>query len=423
MGQYDRKKQSQPKHGKPSDSGASKAPVRPTRNLPGWKGPSYIPKKKTTVKPTPSATPEPPRLEHALSVELEQQILGVFHATFPASNDFEALKPTLQKINDAILRRDFDAAFGNEEYLEAYAIRWSPSRALGYAQLLAWICADRADDVCISQLAGSANNQSPAKVICFGGGAAEMMAFAGLLRHLQPLKAAGRPSAPAAEVSDSLEAMSISASESPAPLLRLNLVDVADWSSVLSKLDQGLNTPPTLSKYASAAARAANTSFSLPGTFEHTFTRVDVLDHGTDDLRAMIATNAALITFMFTLNELYTTSMPRTTAFLRRVTEATPKGTLLLVFDTPGAYSEVAVGNANEGGETRKYPMSRLLDYALLPNPMKKSGNEDSDDEEPERAWEKVIDEPVMSYRLEQGLKYPVSLENMKFQAHLFKRV
>lgn len=350
-------------------------------------------------------------------------MLEVFHATFPTSNDFEALKPTLQKINDAILRRDFDAAFGNDEYLEAYAIRWSPSRALGYAQLLAWICADRADDFCISRLVRSGKDRSTAKVVCFGGGAAEMMAFAGLLRHLQPAKAAGRPGMPAAEVSDSLEAMSISTSESPAPLLHLNLVDVADWSPVLSKLGHGLKTPPTLSKYASATARAANTSFLLSGTFEHTFTCADVLDYGTDDLRTMIATDPALITFMFTLNELYMTSMPRTTAFLRRLTEATPKGTLLLVVDIPGVYSEVAVDNANEGGETRRYPMSRLLDYALLPNSTKKSGSEDSDDEEPERAWEKVTDEPAMSYRLEQGLKYPVSLENMKFQVHLFKRV
>lgn len=228
---------------------------------------------------------------------------------------------------------------------------------------------------------------------------------------------------PAAEVSDSLEAISISAISSPAPLLHLNFVDVADWSSVLSKLDQGLKTPPTLSKYASAAARAANVSFLLPGTLEHTFMRADILDYGTDDLRAMIATDPALITFMFTLNELYMTSMPRTTAFFQRVTEATPKGTLLLVVDAPGAYSQVAVGNAKEGEGTRNYPMSRLLDYALLPNSTKKSGSEDSDDEEPERAWDKVIEEPVMSYRLEQGLKYPVSLENMKFQVHLFKRV
>jgi 25S rRNA (uracil2843-N3)-methyltransferase len=123
---------------------------------------------------------------------------------------------------------------------------------------------------------------------------------------------------------------------------------------------------------------------------------------------------------MSTLNELYATSMPRTTAFLRRVREAAPKGSLLLVVDSPGAYSEVAAANAEEGDEKRKYPMSLLLDYALLP---KKQTQDDSDEEQPERDWEKVINEPSMVYKLDDALKYPVSLENMRFQVHLFKRI
>jgi 25S rRNA (uracil2843-N3)-methyltransferase len=349
-------------------------------------------------------------------------MLEVFRATFPASSDFEGLKPTLYKVNDALLRKDLDAAFGEEEHLEAYAIRWSPSRALGYAQLLAWICAERADDACIQQLVGS--NQSRAKVVCFGGGAAEIMAFSGLLRYSRLSEAAGKPNSPATEeVSDSLEALKISETSPTTPLLHLAHLDIADWTSVLSKLEQGLNTPPVLSKYASATARATNASFLGPGIVEHAFTRADVLDCTTEDLRAAIGSTPALLTLLSTLNDLYTTSMPRTTAFLKRVTEATPKDSLLLVVDTPGAHTEVTASNAEEEEEKRKYPMNLLLDFALVPKQKKTPGRKDGEDEESQPAWEKVLEKTSMSYKLREGLRYPGSLENLRFQVHLYRRL
>lgn len=429
MGKYDRKEKSQPKHGKPPSSGASKAPARITPGVPGWKGPGYIHKKKKPQRPSTdsgsAAAAEPPRLDHALPAELEQLMIDVFRAAFPASNDFDALKPTLQEVKDALFKRDFDAAFGRAEFLEAYAIRWSPSRALGYAQLMAWICEERADDACIRRLVGDGGGQTPARVVCFGGGAAEIMAFSGLLRHLRPSDAAGKPDPPPNEdVSKDLQALSISEADSSPTLLDLHLIDTADWASVLSKLHACLETRPTLSKYASAAARATNASFLSPGAVKHTFTRSDVLSCSTEDLRAAIGPDPALLTLLFTLNELYTASMPRTTAFLLKLTEATPKGSLLLVVDSPGSYSETAVGNAKEGEEKKKYPMSWLMDYALVPKPKKKTGDVDKGgEEEPTCAWEKVIAEDSVWYRLEEDLEYPVSLENMRFQIHVFKRV
>lgn len=430
MGKYDRKEKSQPKHGKPPSSGASKAPARITPGMPGWKGPGYIHKKKKPQQPSAgsgsaAAASEPPRLEHVLPVELEQLMINVFRTTFPASNDFEALKPTLQEIKDALFRRDFDMAFGRADFLEAYATRWSPSRALGYAQLMAWICEERADDACIQRLVGDGEEQKPAKVVCFGGGAAEIMAFSGLLRHLRPSEAAGKPDSPSEDVSEDMQALSISEADSSPTLLDLHLMDTADWSSVLSKLHACLETPPTLSKYASAPARATNASFLSHGAVKHTFTRSDVLGCSTEDLRAAIGPDPALLTLLFTLNELYTASMPRTTAFLLELTEAAPQGSLLLVVDSPGSYSETAVGNAKEGEEKKKkYPMSWLMDYALVPKPKKKTADGDERGEgEPASAWQKVISEESVWYRLDEDLEYPVSLENMRFQIHVFKRV
>jgi 25S rRNA (uracil2843-N3)-methyltransferase len=423
MGQFDRKKESQPKHGKPGASGAYKGPPPLARGIPeDRKGRGYTPKKKPKQPATPIAAPEPPKLEHILPIELEKRSLEVIRTTFPASNDFEALKPTLQEIKDALSHGDFDTAFGKEEYLEAYTIRWSPSRTLGYTQLLAWICTQLPGNACIRRLVGGVDDQTAAKVVCFGGGASEFMAFSGLLRHLRSSEAAGKPNLLNEDATEGLNALSISRVKSPSLILHLNLFDAANWTSVLSKLDQGLKTPPTLSKYASATVRAANASFLSPGAIEHAFTRADVLSLSVENLRAAIGTAPALLTLMSTLNELYTKSMPRTTAFLRRLKEAAPRGSLLLVVDSAGAYAEVAAANAKEGDEKRKYPMNLLLDYALLPKP-REDDKDNSDEDKSERAWEKVIDEPSMLYKLDDAIRYPVSLENTRFQVHLFRRM
>lgn len=422
MARFDRKAKSQPKHGKPSDSGASKAAFRITPGVPGWKGPSYIHKKKTSRPAAEPAAAGPLRLEHVLPVELEQLILNVFNTTFPASNDFEALKPTLQEIKDALFRRDFDSAFGKDEFLEAYAIRWSPSRALGYSQLLAWICDEGAEDDCIKQLLGGLEVQKPARVVCFGGGAAEIMALAALIRHLQPSSAAGKPERSTPEdISQDLKALSVSDAASSPLLLDLQLLDTADWSSVLSQLHAGLTTAPVLSKYASAAARAANAPFLSPGALKHTFNRTNIFDCSTESLRETIGPEPVVLTLLFTLNELYTASIPRTTALLLRITEAAPKGTMLLVVDSPGSYSETAIGDAKEGEERKKYPMSWLMDFALVPKPKKKEEGDEEEEEQP--TWEKIVHEDSMWYRLEEGLEYPVSLENMRFQVHVFRRI
>ncbi|WDK21716.1 hypothetical protein CGRA01v4_13006 [Colletotrichum graminicola] len=253
------------------------------------------------------------------------------------------------------------------------------------------------------------------------------MAFSGLLRHLQPSAAVGRPELPpnCEDASKDLQALSVPEREITPPLINLDLIDTADWSAVLSKLHECLETPPTLSKYASAAARASNASFLLPGAVRHTFTRANVLSYSTEDLHAAIGPDPALLTLLFTLNELYTASISQTTSFLLKVTEAAPKGSLLLVLDSPGSYSETAVCNAKEGEEKKKYPMSYLMDYALVPKPNKKAADvvPESGEDKSTPAWEKVISEDNVLYKLQRDLEYPVSLENMRFQVHVLKRV
>ena len=176
MGQFDRQAQSRPKHGPPTVSGASKAPAPPPTGRPAWRG-SGLTKRAPRKPQSPSAqrNPAPTLQKNILPVELQQLILNIIRTTFPASQDFAALKPLLSQINDALLQGDFETAFRTEQFREGYTIRWSPSRALMYSNLLLHICDEHGDSPWVEQLLGESGN-APTRVLCFGGGAAEIMA-------------------------------------------------------------------------------------------------------------------------------------------------------------------------------------------------------------------------------------------------------
>lgn len=424
MSKYERKAQSQRKHGPLSNSGASKAPAPLPNSRPDWKGPGYT--RKQVSRTLPSSRPSPSTIQkQLLPFELQQLVLTVFRDTFPASNDFQTLKSMLREIKDASLEKALEKASGNEEYMWAYAVRWSPSRALGYANLLAWICGERGEEDWVRHLAGGVeeSSTSPAKVVCFGGGAAEIMAFAALLRYVRP-EASGRPNLPTPdepqEILDALNFPPISeAIPTSTGILDLRLVDNLDWSSVISKLDTGLRTPPVLSNYASTIARAKNVSLLSSHVLNPTFTQANLFDSSVGDLCTMIGSSPALLTLLFTLNELYTASIPKTTAFLLKLTMAAPKHSLLLVVDTPGAYSETAmVQDGERVDEPKRFPMHWLMDHVLVGKTVV-----EGDEIGKKRMWEKVVDEDERLHRLVEGLNYPVSLENMRMQVHLFKRL
>ena len=66
----------------------------------------------------------------------QQHILSIFRTAFSATLADDSLPSLLQSLKTALFNRDFGAAFGRAEYLDAYAARWSPTRALGYADVL-----------------------------------------------------------------------------------------------------------------------------------------------------------------------------------------------------------------------------------------------------------------------------------------------
>jgi 25S rRNA (uracil2843-N3)-methyltransferase len=136
-----------------------------------------------------------------------------------------------------------------------------------------------------------------------------------------------------------------------------------------------------------------------------------VLDLSQDQLDDLAGKGPILLTLFFTLNELYTASIGKTTALLLSLSLTAKRGTLLLVVDSPGSYSETTVGK-----EAKKYPVQWLLDHALL-------GTEKSRSEEATASWMKVFSDDSRWFRLPDGLHYPIPLENMRYQISLYRKI
>lgn len=378
---------------------------------------SKAPKSKE-IKPSKASIPEKSRVP----TELQQQILNTYKYAFSGLSEggADALKPLLQEVKQALFERDFERAFGRKDYLEAYAFRWSPSRALCYISILV----DLQDLLGDTQLFRSITNgrcvlrDEPVDgdtvlsmhhptfhVASLGGGAAEVVAFGGLVNYLTQIS---RTSLPKTEESSATEAMELM----PPGKIGILLLDTAAWGDVIHKLSSALTTPPPLSKYASASARAASTPLLPAGTLHAAFQRSNLLSMSASQLKDSLGHQPLLVTLLFTLNELYTASIAQTTALLLNLTAAAAQGTLLLVVDSPGSYSEATVGK-----DEKKYPMQWLMDRALLGDTGAARGEEDG----PE--WEKLLADDSRWFRMPEELKYPISLENMRYQIHLFQRL
>lgn len=410
------------------------------------KAPSNATKKKESEQPTPK-----PSTINSLPLELQQSLLNIFNYTFPhllnpaATQD--VLKPLLQTLKGHLYDRDFAAAFGSKEYLEAYAARWSPSRALGYVDILK----EAIEHLHMRQTIGDKDNpDSIVQVICLGGGAgAEIVSLVGahILLHNEERqkKQAGEAHNLNFQADHEVhrnDTITTLPPASPIPSTSLNfvvtLVDIADWSDISNSLHTALTTPPQLSPYASESARAAAKALISPSQFQARFVQQDIISPECpiaslipSSSRASQTPSQTLVTLMFTLNELYATSVPQTQRLLLSLTMALQPGALLLVVDSPGSYSTVTV-NSSE----KRYPMLWLLDHTLFtsaPNTIAKLDSDDSKtgmaklkkdmENEPRACWERVVSEESKWFRLPEGLSYPIELENMRFQMHLYRRL
>ncbi|KAK8145127.1 hypothetical protein G3M48_004864 [Beauveria asiatica] len=335
--------------------------------------------------------PPPP-----LSIPQQQRLLNHFAAAFAAALSDANLAQRLQTIKQALYRRDFAAAFGREDHLAAYAARWSPTRALCYAAIFQHHLAPHLGSGTSSSSSPSSPSPSQSSssaatttmMICVGGCAAEHVAFAGYLARHQQVRGGS-----------------------------LTLLDSAPWAAVASTMQATLTTPLPVSKHASAsaAAAAANAPPPLLPTPAHLRLRVlqqdalELTERQWADIMTVDNdkdTAAVVVTLLFTLNELYTSGgVGKTTRFLGALEAALPDGALLLVVDSPGSYSEAAVGK-----DRKKYPMQWLLHHTLTGRAGATA-----------RQWTRLESHDSLWFRLSDQLTYPIQLENMRYQLHLYR--
>ncbi|CAL3972709.1 unnamed protein product [Diplocarpon coronariae] len=362
-------------------------------------------------------------LRAGVPVKLQQRILNIFRDTFFELLGSDTLQALLQEVKAALYDRDFDRAFGRKDYLEAYSVRWSPSRALCYQSLLVDLQHHLAGLFPLCQPGQSGAGFTPVstlQVVALGGGAAELVAFAGFLRYFNDIS----PPRSTSDAGISLEELSIikarakreiSSRQSVTPRnldIEITLIDSAPWQDVCSRLSSGLTEPPTLSKYANALARETNCSLISPESFKSTFLFENILEMDQTRIESLFGRRPVLCSLLFTLNELYTTSISKTTTFLLNLTTTVAPGTLLLVVDSPGSYSEAEIGV-----EARRYPMKWLLHHTLL------DAKQSTESQETPAFWEKVMSDDSRWFRIPESLRYPIPLENMRCQLHLYRRI
>ncbi|CZT08870.1 uncharacterized protein RCO7_03517 [Rhynchosporium graminicola] len=383
-------------------------------------------KKKTTKtkeKPTAKTVKIEESQEVLDSLKLQQLALNIFKNTFPDVLASETLQSLLQEVKGCLYARDFERAFGRKDYLEAYSVRWSPSRALCYQAVLIDL-QQHLSEVFPACRNGKPRNSGGLHAMSFGGGAAEVVAFGAFLRHLHDFTQDQR----AQDVDVRLDSLTITDQSSETEPLQDNasstdheidlvLVDSADWKDVSVKLTSGLTAIPTLSKYANAAARESNFPLLDVGSLKTSFIMKNCLEMDRQQLLSLNAGKKTLITLLFTLNELYTASISRTTQFLLDLTASAEPGTLLLIVDSPGSYSETTFGPAGDTETPNKYPMKWLLEHALL-------ATETPDGQENSVAlWEKIVSDDSRWFRIHETLRYPIAIENMRYQIHLYRKV
>lgn len=393
-----------------------------------------------------------------IPIEVQQQLLDVFQNA--CSGIFDSQLPsTIQLVKQDLFNRDFAAAFRSDDHRDAYMARWSPTRALAYAHIFynlpavrdvfrpcmtSWKGGEKANDKdigCSSEQLSHASSESIAepkefissrlaerRIVCIGaGGGAELASLATFLKLI--LQHIEMPSAGAD--SDSRED-----EINVRMTVRCTSVDVADWSSNLDKLSTSLFNPPPLSAYASKDSVRANVPFVNPSFLTSKFLLQDALQD-LDGALVEEVRSANLTTIFFTLNELYGSSMGSTTKFLLNLTTLIRPGALLLVIDSPGSYSTVHMGSSsknatvNEKTSTdamaskaspKQYPMHWMLDHTLLTKASEVVAK-DLGSREAAAQWGKIETWEGKWFRLSPPLRYAISLEDMRYQLHLYQKL
>lgn len=470
--------------GKPQQSHKSKEPGKGGRQEAGQPG------------PTANDDPLKAQKKEPIPIQLQQLLLDVFGSAFLSSESCSPgypLSRNIQTLKAHLYRRDFVSAFAdaNGELLKAYALRWSAARALGYADIF-WnvpetlIRREQPDGGVAASRAESGTQQDQDHIVCIGGGAgAEVVALAAIQRALSDRgePPASRPCGDveptdiARDVSElsldagqtkrnaeeDVEARDLSALEAkdtlpPSEVLPdfcVTAVDIADWSPILRDLTNSIRSKSVPSTESYPAPLLARALYGVAeGPFAVNFRHEDILNISDEELKSVLFpttqakfSRTSLVTLMFTLNELFSTSMSKTVAFLLRLTDLVEAGTVLLVVDSPGSYSTVSMGATKSSESSLSRPVSSTDAMSTETKSIDCSSAPPKEEQKPPQRtypmrfllehtllsvaagqWERVLSDESRWFRRDQSaLRYDlgrgIGLEDMRYQIHVYKKL
>lgn len=165
--------------------------------------------------------------------------------------------------------------------------------------------------------------------------------------------------------------------------LRVTAVDSADWKLILDEMGDLIKDRWNLNE----------------DVFGLSFQHQDILDTYT----TLPFEEQHLITCVFTTNELFAASRVKTMSLLSHLSDVCQSGTLLVIAESTGSYSEIQVG-------TKLYPLELVLDQTLAG----KSGQ-----------WDVVKKEQSLWYRVpeESKGKYGLQIENTHMLVRVYRKV
>jgi len=283
-----------------------------------------------------------------------KKIVWLFEECFKYILGSEQLQENIQAVKADLFNRDYLAAFNNDDKRFAYAARWTPARALSYSSLFSSLAP-------IRDLFADENKHS--RVLCVGGGASgELVGLAAVFCRLKEYN----PSSPSK--------------------LDVNIVDIADWTSVTTALTRYIKSNWVYDE----------------SKFDTNFTHGDILVPGSYNVDI---SSLDLVSILFTTNELFTEKRKETIQFLQLLNKSCKSGSYLLIAESAGSYSHIEIG-------TKKFPVQFLIDMILVGKQGENNG-----------PWEIVQQSDSIWYRInENEVNYPMKLENMRFFYRLYKK-
>lgn len=317
---------------------------------------------------------------HNKSTLPPQEIIDLFKITFleelyPKDQDNEKspLTEQIQAVKSDLYNRDYNAAFNNDSKRIAYCCRWSPSRATSYASVFAHFPE-------LLKIIRCEIDDKGSNVLCIGGGAGgELVALASIFTLSRDFS------------SKFASALKIDNEVNKKPRnLNIQLVDIADWSTVVEKLTATIKSKWL---YGDSEAESFNVNFTHKDCLKMTEPQDIKIYQGLD-----------LITLLFTTNELFTQKKVESIKFLQRLNENCAPGCHLLILESAGSYSHITINN-------KKFPIQFLIDTILVGNRKDKGTT---------GPWSLVSENDSIWYRMDPKLDYSIPLENMRFFYRLY---